>query len=65
MKLLLTRDEISALELEGVRNARNLSEMTAALAWGEMHRKHPWRGFFLDILGSLALVGAMMSGGTR
>ncbi len=56
MKLLLTREEINAAELEGVRNAQNLSEVTAALAWAQIHRKHPWRGFFLDILAGIAMV---------
>lgn len=56
--LLLSREQINAVELEGVRNARNLSEVTAAMAWAEIHRRHPWRGFFMDILGGVAMVGA-------
>ena len=61
-KLLLTREEINRRELEGVRNARNLSEMTAAMAWARIHREHPWRGFWLDVLGSFAMLGASMLG---
>lgn len=58
--LLLPREEINRLEREGIRNARTFSEMTAAMAWAETHRKHPWRGFFMDILGSIAMMGAAM-----
>ena|SRR6187549_1609873 len=61
MKLLLTREEINARELEGVKNARNLSELTAAMAWAQMHREHPWRGFFMDIVGELAMIGASVT----
>jgi hypothetical protein len=59
MRLLLTREEINARAREGVHNARTWSEMTAALAWARIHRQHPWRGFFLDLLGSLAMAGAI------
>lgn len=61
MKLRLICEEINKRELEGVRNARNLSELTAAMRWAEIHRKHPWRGFFLDLLGDLAMAGAALS----
>jgi len=58
MKLLLTREEINERELEGFRNARNLSELTAAMAWARIHREHPWRGFFMDVLGGIVMAGA-------
>lgn len=58
MRLLLTKEEIEKAYDEGVRNAESLSEVRAARTWRAIHRRHPWRGFFMDLIGSMAQAAA-------
>lgn len=63
MKLLLTRDEIESAYREGIRSASTWSDVQAARTWRIIHRRHPWKGFFLDLMTGMAWAVAPMVGG--
>lgn len=54
MKLLLTKAEIEKIYSEGMKNALFERERRAARTWRVIHLRHPWRGFFLDVMGAIA-----------
>lgn len=65
MKLLLTKDEIEKTYREGVRAAWSESEVRAARTWRIIQLRHPWRGFFMDVLMGIAMCGAAMIASPR